>query len=62
MIDTMRLPRFSRQPQTVPKASQSFLRKQKIESDPFCAGACTWHKILLKLQVHALFATNVGTP
>ena len=43
-------------PQTVEKASQSFLRKQKIKSKSFSAGAHTWKKILLRLQVWNLFA------
>ena len=38
------------------KASQNFLRMQKTKSKSFCAGACTWHKILLRLQVWNLFA------
>jgi len=42
--------------QTVEKASQSFLRKQKIKSKSFSAGACTWQKILLRLQVCELCA------
>jgi len=59
--------------QTVKKASQSFLRKQKIEFKTFCARAhprvvslaplgqftfCTWRKIHLRLQVWNLFAKD----
>jgi hypothetical protein len=33
------------------KASQSFLRKQKIKFKIFLAAACTWTKIHLRLQV-----------
>jgi len=40
------------------KASQSFLRKQKKELKPFSAGACTWQKILLRLQVCELCANG----
>ena len=43
---------------TVEKASQSFLRKQKIKLKPFSAGACTWQKILLRLQVWNLSAIS----
>ena len=44
--------------QTVEKASQSFLRKQKIKLKTFSAGACTWQKILLRLQVWNLSAIS----
>jgi len=44
--------------QTVETASQSFLRKQKKESKSFSAGACTWQKILLRLQVWELCANG----
>jgi len=44
--------------QTVETASQSFLRKQKKESKSFSAGACTWQKILLRLQVWELCAVG----
>ena len=47
--------------QTVKKASQNFSRKRKTKSKSFCAGACTWHKILYRLQVWNLFAT-AGDP
>jgi len=42
--------------QTVKKASQSFLRKQKIKFKSFLTAACTWAKILLRLQVWNLSA------
>ena len=42
--------------QTVEKASQSFLRKQKIKSESFSTAACTWAKTLLRLQVCELCA------
>ena len=42
--------------QTVKKASQSSLRQQRKESEPFSARACTWQKIHLRLQVWNLFA------
>ena len=42
--------------QTVKKASQSSLRQQRKESESFSAGACTWQKIHLRLQVWNLFA------
>ena len=38
------------------KASQSLLRQQQIKSRSFSAGACTWQKIQLRLQVWNLFA------
>ena len=38
------------------KASQSSLRQQRKESESFSAGACTWQKIHLRLQVWNLFA------
>ena len=44
--------------QTVEKASQRFLRKQKIKLKTFSAGACTWQKILLRLQVWNLSAIS----
>ena len=44
--------------QTVEKASQSFLRKQKIKLKTFSAGACTWQKKLLRLQVWNLSAIS----
>ena len=44
--------------QTVEKASQSFLRKQKIKLKTFSAGACTRQKILLRLQVWNLSAIS----
>ena len=44
--------------QTVEKASQSFMRKQKIKLKTFSAGACTWQKILLRLQVWILSAIS----
>ena len=47
-----------REPQTVEKASQSFLRKQKIKLKTFSAGACTWQKILLRLPVRILSAIS----
>ena len=45
-------------PQTVEKASHRFLRKQKIKLKTFSAGACTWQKILLRLQVWNLSAIS----
>ena len=42
--------------QTVKIASQSSLRQQRKESESFSAGACTWQKIHLRLQVWNLFA------
>ena len=42
--------------QTVKKASQSLPRKRLIKSKSFSAGACTWRKILLTLQVWNLSA------
>ncbi|MDY2557077.1 MAG: hypothetical protein SOW29_01820 [Candidatus Faecousia sp.] len=42
--------------QTVKIASQSSLRQQRKESESFSAGACTWQKIQLRLQVWNLFA------
>ena len=42
--------------QTVKRASQSSLRQQRKESESFSAGACTWQKIQLRLQVWNLFA------
>ena len=44
--------------QTAEKASHSFLRKQKIKLKTFSAGACTWQKILLRLQVWNLSAIS----
>ena len=41
---------------SVEKASQSLLRQQQIKSESFSAGACTWQKIHLRLQVWNLFA------
>ena len=38
------------------KASQSLLQKQQIKFKSFSAGARTWPKILLRLQVWNLFA------
>ena len=38
------------------KASQSSLCQQRKESESFSAGACTWQKIHLRLQVWNLFA------
>ena len=35
---------MGRRSQTVEKASQSFLRKQKIKLKTFSAGACTWQQ------------------
>ena len=40
--------------QTVNKASQSSLRQQRKESEIFSAGACTWQKIQLGLQVRCV--------
>ena len=41
---------------SVEKASQSLLHSQQIKSKLFSAGACTWQKIHLRLQVWNLFA------
>ena len=40
------------------KASQNFPHKRKTEFKTFCAGACTWHKILIRLQVWKLFVLD----
>ena len=45
--------------QTVEKASQNFPRKRKTKLKSFSAGACTWQKILLRLQVWNLYAKGV---
>ena len=42
--------------QLVKKAFQNLQRLRKNHSNPFSAGACTWRKILLRLQVWNLFA------
>ena len=48
--------RPERAAQTVKKASQSSLRKQRIKSKSFSAAACTWTKTPHRLQVWNLFA------
>ena len=49
--------------QRVKKASQSLPRKRQIESKSFLVAACTWTKILLRLQVCELCAvSNRGNP
>ena len=45
--------------QTVEKASQNFSRKRKTKLKSFSAGACTWQKVLLRLQVWNLYAFGV---
>ena len=42
--------------QSVKKASQSLPLKRQTKSKSFSAGACTWQKILLRLQVWNLSA------
>ena len=43
--------------QLVPKSLAEFAaRRRQIKCNPFFAGACTWQKILLSLQVWNLFA------
>ena len=44
--------------QLVKKASQNLQRLLKTHSNPFSAGACTWRKILHRLQVWNLFANG----
>ena len=38
--------------------TQIFPRKRKTKFKTFCAGACTWHKILIRLQVWNLFGMD----
>ena len=40
------------------KLTQIFPRKRRTKFKTFCAGACTWHKILIRLQVWNLFGMD----
>ena len=40
------------------KLTQIFPRKRKTKFKTFCVGACTWYKLLIRLQVWNLFGMD----